>query len=120
MKNSNPLFSEVSLGDLDDPGDLDDLGDLNDLGDDFRDRLEGSVTVEREDGSWREGFCVSGRWGRSVNICVRGDMECRWEGMVREFDWERKVVFIGRFQGGRPWGCCWLRRIGGELKPVGV
>ena len=38
-------------------------------------RPEGFVTLEREDGSWREGFCLDGRW----------------DGMVREFDEDRVI-----------------------------
>lgn len=38
-------------------------------------RPEGFVKLEREDGSWREGFCLDGVW----------------EGLVREFDSDRNL-----------------------------
>ena len=38
-------------------------------------RPEGFVTLEREDGSWREGFCLNGRW----------------DGLVRDFDEDRTI-----------------------------
>ena len=41
----------------------------------YKFRPEGFVTLEREDGSWREGFCLDGRW----------------DGMVREFDEDRVI-----------------------------
>ena len=41
----------------------------------YNDKPEGFVTLEREDGSWREGFCLDGRW----------------DGIVREFDDDRNI-----------------------------
>ena len=41
----------------------------------YNDRPEGFVTLERDDGSWREGFCLDGQW----------------DGLVREFDSERNL-----------------------------
>ena len=38
-------------------------------------RPEGFITLEREDGSWREGFCLDGVW----------------DGLVREFDSDRNM-----------------------------
>ena len=41
----------------------------------YNDRPEGFVTLEREDGSWTEGFCLDGLW----------------DGLVREFDSDRNM-----------------------------
>lgn len=41
-------------------------------------RPEGFVSLEREDGSVREGFCLDGKW----------------DGMVREFDEDRVIKVI--------------------------
>ena len=41
-------------------------------------RPEGFVSLEREDGSLREGFCLDGKW----------------DGMVREFDEDRVIKVI--------------------------
>ena len=38
-------------------------------------RPEGFITLEREDGSWTEGFCLDGVW----------------DGLVREFDSDRNM-----------------------------
>ena len=45
-----------------------------------QDQPEGYTRLEKEDGSWREGFCLEGRW----------------HGLVREFNSEKVVQFIGR------------------------
>ena len=63
----------------------------------YNDRPEGFVLIEKEDGSWREGFCLDGRW----------------DGLVREFDDDRMIRFVGRYKDGLPVGNCWLRMIGG-------
>ena len=63
----------------------------------YNDRPEGFVVLEREDASWREGFCLDGRW----------------DGLVREFDDDREIRFIGRYKNGVPEGNCWLRMKGG-------
>ena len=44
-------------------------------------RPEGFITLEREDGSWREGFCLDGVW----------------EGLVREFDSDRNIKVSQEF-----------------------
>ena len=63
----------------------------------YNDRPEGFVVLEREDGSWREGFCLDGKW----------------DGLVREFDDDRVIKFVGRYKDGLPVGNCWLRMKGG-------
>ena len=63
----------------------------------YNDKPEGFVVLEREDGSLREGFCIDGRW----------------DGLVREFDDDRVIRFIGRYKNGEPVGSCWLRMKGG-------
>ena len=63
----------------------------------YNDRPEGFVTLEREDGGWREGFCLDGRW----------------DGLVREFDEDRRIRFIGKYEAGLPVGKCWIRMTGG-------
>ena len=45
----------------------------------YNDRPEGFVTLEREDGSWIEGFCLDGLW----------------DGLVREFDSDRNMKVRG-------------------------
>ena len=45
----------------------------------YNDRPEGFVTLEREDGSWMEGFCLDGLW----------------DGLVREFDSDRNMTVRG-------------------------
>ena len=45
----------------------------------YNDRPEGFVTLEREDGSWTEGFCLDGLW----------------DGLVREFDSDRNMKVRG-------------------------
>ena len=46
-------------------------------------RPEGFVSLEREDGSLREGFCLDGKW----------------DGMVREFDEDRVIKVIRNCDG---------------------
>ena len=53
-------------------------------------RPEGFVSLEREDGSLREGFCLDGKW----------------DGLVREFDEDRVIKVLrsyeqGELEGGR-------------------
>ena len=45
-----------------------------------QDQPEGYTRLEKEDGGWREGFCLAGKW----------------HGLVREFNSEKVVQFIGR------------------------
>ena len=45
----------------------------------YNDRPEGFITLEREDGSWTEGFCLDGVW----------------DGLVREFDSDRNIKVKG-------------------------
>ena len=46
-----------------------------------QDQPEGYTRLEKEDGAWREGFCLAGKW----------------HGLVREFNSDKLVQFIGRY-----------------------
>ena len=51
----------------------------------YNDRPEGFISLEREDGSWTEGFCLDGVW----------------DGLVREFDSDRNIKVRGDCWQGR-------------------